>query len=139
MHDEAGMRMCYCLQYVKKQTYARFDPKLLLVAIVVDASAFNVLKHEIGLSGSGDPGIEQLRDVGMCQPREKVALPFESLFSAPAHESNVEELHCHAPFKSAVVPLCQPHAPHSAVTDLRQQGVCAQLLPVQPGFFWEIG
>jgi hypothetical protein len=133
------MRLGHCPEYVEKQPDSCFYSEPMLVAEAIDAIALNVLKNEVGLSSLRYSRIDQFRDVRMNEKGKYSALTLESFLAALPHKRNVQELNSHSPLKAAVVSCCQPNAAHSALADLRYQGVHTNLLSGQAGFFRQSG
>ena len=110
-------------QDAQKQTDARGDVELTIVAVGVDVLAFDVLEDDIGLAGWRDAGVDQVGDRRMRQPREDRAFANEPFFSAAPNQRGVEELDRRRALESPVAAAGKPHAPHAARADTRDERV----------------
>ena len=63
MNNQVGVRVRHRGEHIKKQTDSRLHIELVVVAVLVDVFAFNVLEDEIRLPVSGDAGVEKFGDV----------------------------------------------------------------------------
>ena len=102
--------------------------ELVLVAIPIDRFAINVFEDEIRLAIGGNAGIEEVGNVRMRKPAKDAAFAFESFFSRAPGERNVHELHRSLPLEPAVAATREPDAAHSALANLRNQGVGTKCL-----------
>ena len=82
MDDQVGVRVGHSRQHVEKHTYPRLDAECPGVTPAIDAIAFHVFQHEIGLASRRHAGIDQMCDVGVLQPRQNRAFAPESLAAA---------------------------------------------------------
>ena len=78
------------------------DAEPLLVAVAVDVAAVDVLEHQVRLSGAGDAGVDQPRDVRMREPREDRAFALEALLAGAADQRRVQQLERGAALEAAV-------------------------------------
>src|SRR5437667_3381677 len=128
MNDQIGVGLCDGGQHAEDEADARVEVQPALFAIAVDRLALHVFEDEIRLSGRGDAGIHELRDMGMDKAAEELALAPEPLLAfaaVPAAQGNVQELDGDEPVEAAVASLRQPHGPHSAFADLGKELVGA--------------
>ena len=133
VHNRIGVRMGDRVQHVEKQPDTRFDIEPVLIAVIVDVVALDVLENEIGLSDRRYACVEQLGDVRMGQTAEDHALPLESVLAAPPNERDFEKLNRYFSRESRVVSFREPDAPHATLTDLCYQTVRSHRLTVQAG------
>nr|HET7858024.1 hypothetical protein [Caldimonas sp.] len=84
MQDEVGVGVLDGEQHLAEQTDAAVQVEATLVAPAGDRLAVDVLERQPRLPALADAGIVQLRDVGMVERREDVALAPESLDEALA-------------------------------------------------------
>ena len=74
------MRMHHGGEHVEEQPHAGREAEGMLLAVALDRQAVDVLEHEVGLRPVGrDAGVEQVRDVRVREPREKVAVARKAL------------------------------------------------------------
>src|ERR1700729_2013173 len=126
-----------CIRNVEEKADARTQGKLLLIAISIDMVAFDILKNQIRKTSLGHTGINEFRDVGMCETPQNAALAFEPVLIAMADERSVKEFHRYLPFEAPIASFGQPHAPHSALSDRRNQRIRSNRLPRRTcRFFW---
>ena len=79
--------------------------------------AVDMLEDEIRLARRRDTGIEQVRDVRVGQPGEKIAFAPESLFAGATNQCDVEQFDRCASLEASVAAFGQPHAAHPALPD----------------------
>ena len=118
---------------VEEESQPLLDAETPRVAVSIDRLAVDELENDVRLARRRDPRIAQARDVRMGQLRENRALPPESLFSRPAHETRVQEFHGDAPFEAAVAAPREPDAAHAALADRLDQRVGSDRLAGERG------
>ena len=65
MHHEVGVRVGDRVTHLQQELYARRGAKAPGARIGVNGNAVDELEDQVGLAGSRDAGVEQVRDVGM--------------------------------------------------------------------------
>src|SRR5688572_18860026 len=113
-------------QSVEENRDPSLDVACLPVTVSVDWLARDVLENEVGLAAGRHARVEELRDVGMRELREQVALAHEAARVPKADERGIEELERDVALESPVGPPCQPDAAHAAVADRLDQRVRAE-------------
>ena len=68
---------------LREQLQPRRDGEAAAVAIFVQARAFHIFHHQVGLPRWGQTSIQQCGDVGMLQVRQNLALGQEALNQVP--------------------------------------------------------
>src|SRR5205814_8892826 len=51
MYDQLRVRVCNCIEYIEEEPDTRFYIELALVTVPVDRFTFNVLNHQVWMSG----------------------------------------------------------------------------------------
>ena len=125
------MSLRYSFQSIEEQENARPDVESVLIAVSVDGFAINVLQDEKRLARSGHSRIDEFRDVWMCETAQNSTFAFESLGAASPHQGDIQHFYRDAPLKPTVVSLGEPNGAHSAMANLRDQGIDAKNLPSQ--------
>ena len=131
MHDQVRVRVGDGFEHVDEQAQASVGVERVLVAVVIDALAFDVLEHQVGMTARRHAGVDEVRDVRMGEAREDVAFAAEPLFAGPAHQREVEQLDRDPSLEAAVAALAQPHAAHAALTDALDEAVRADGLSAE--------
>ena len=101
-------------------------PRLVPLAVLIDALAPHVFQDEVRLALGLDTGIQQMRNVRMLQAGEHASLAREPLLRRMPDESRVQELHRHLSFESAVAAMCEPDGAHAAEPERPLQRVRAE-------------
>ena len=128
VHDQARVRVGHGVEHVEKEADARRDVEPLAVAVPVDRFALDVLEDEVGLATRRDPGVDQVGDVRMGEPREDRPLASETRFAGPSEEGERQELHRGDPFESPVASPRQPDRSHPSLAERRLERVGAEPL-----------
>src|SRR5579864_7140327 len=115
-------------EHIQKQTNARLQIELELVAILIDCGAIDVLEDEIRLAGGGNAGIKGFCNVGMSEPAKDATFTFESFFRRGPDERDVHELYRSLPLEPAVAATGEPDVSHSALANRRDQSVGTERL-----------
>src|SRR5262245_52962798 len=108
VHDQIGVSVGNGLEYVEKESDARFDSERVLVAIPIDGLTVHMLENEVRLARCRDPRIDEASDVGMSELREKRAFAPEPLFAVASHQGDVQQLDRGAPLEASLAPFCEP-------------------------------
>jgi len=96
----------------------------MLLAVPIDRLSVDVFEDQVGRPRRRDAGIDELRDVRMCQATEDGPFASEPLFGA-SRQRDVQELDRRPPFEAAVAPLREPDDAHATLADRRHQCVRA--------------
>src|SRR5262249_21753884 len=112
MHDQVGMRVTYRGQDIQEELQTAPDIQFVVIAVSIEGGSFNILQHQIRLTRLSDAGIEDARDVRVCQLCKHSPLTAEALLSAAAHESNVQQFDGDFAFEAAIAATCEPDAAH---------------------------
>src|ERR1700754_839124 len=92
--------------------------QFVLITVSVEGDSFDILQHQVGLTGLRDAGIENACDVRMCQLGEHSPLATEALLPAAAHEGDVQQFDGNFAFEAAIAATCEPDAAHAAAADI---------------------
>jgi hypothetical protein len=125
VHDQVGVRVRHRREDVEEQPDARIDPQRVLVAMLVEVPAVNVLQHQIRLAGTRDAGVDETRDVRMSEARENGAFALEAFSTSAPDELGVEQLHRGLTLESAVAARREPYAAHATSAERLDQRVGA--------------
>ena len=90
---------------------------------MVDALAVHVFENEEGLAQRRHSGVDQVRDVGMTQPREDASLALEPRLAVATDQAGVQQLDGRFPFEATVAAIGKPDLTHAAIAQRRPQGV----------------
>ena len=134
VQDQPVVGVGHRVQHVEEECEPLGQRQLLRAAVAVDGLARHVFQHQVGLGRAplGQvAGVQQPRDVGVCQARHDAALAGEALGAGGREQAGAEELDGHLAFKTAVGALGQPDAAHAALAELAHQGVGPHGLPGQ--------
>ena len=111
----------------RKRRSARVARERVLGDVVVDANTVDVLEHQIGLSASAHPRVQESRNSRMRETREHRALASKARLTGGRHEREIEQLHGGAPFERPVRAASQPHGAHPAAAQRALERVRAKL------------
>ncbi len=129
--DEIGVSVGDGGQHVDEQTKTCSDAEPIDIAITVDPLAFDVLDHQIRLSGGRDAGVDQARDVRMGKPSKNAALALKTFLACASDQCGVQQLDGDFALETAVAAPSEPHGPHAALAERRFQCVGADRLTDQ--------
>ena len=129
MHDQIGMCMCDSGEHVEKQADALFDAEAAAVTIFVDVVALDMLEYKVGLSSRRAPASSNSAMWG-CTSRPKM-LPSRLNRSSPPRPDwlRLTNLTAARRSKSSIAALRQPHRPHAALSNRRQEPVRSDAPP----------
>src|ERR1700687_4603249 len=96
---------------------ARLDIKRMLVAILIDVTPVNVFDDQVRLAGGRDACVNEVRDVGVGEAREKAPLAPEPLLARASAKPKIQELHRRTPFEATIAPSGHPDRAHSSLAD----------------------
>lgn len=113
------MRILHRAQHLSKKHEALIDAKVVVIAVLGDGRAFDVLEGEIGLPVFGKAGVEQLRDVRVIQTREDLALAGHALAHRSSHQHRMDELQRDPSREEPIDPLGEPNRAHASLAKLR--------------------
>src|SRR5262245_7354125 len=117
-----GMRVRHGIEHAEEQLDARRHAERTIVAVSIDRLSINELQHEVWLAVLRDPRVDQVRDIGVCDPGKDGRLATDSRLGL-TETDHVEELDGRAPFEMAVASLSEPDHTHAAVADRRYEPV----------------
>ncbi|CAM4072987.1 hypothetical protein ROSA5918_21850 [Roseateles saccharophilus] len=117
------MRMGHGRQHVEEEADAGRDVQRLLLAVLVDGQALDILQHEIGLAAVVHAGIQQPRDMRVRKPAEDLALAGEAGRATAAEHAGAEELDRNVALEAAVGPARQPNRAHAAPAQFALQHI----------------
>jgi len=84
MHDQVGMRVGNRAEDINKQTNPCFHTERVLIAVLIDSIPFDVFENDVRLPCACHTGINQFRDVRMCQAGQDVTLAPKSFLAVLA-------------------------------------------------------
>jgi hypothetical protein len=73
------MRMRQRREYIQQQAYALFDAEGMSSAVHIDRFSLHIVQHQVRPVALRDPGIDQPRNVRVCQAREEAAFALEAI------------------------------------------------------------
>src|SRR6185295_8162439 len=91
VHDEVCMRMSHGRDHRKKELHARFNSKLMPIAVAVDVVAFDEFEDDVRGAGRRQSCVDQFCDIRVRESPKNAAFSFETLFAAAAYQRNVQE------------------------------------------------
>src|SRR5260370_20806098 len=100
----------------------------MVTAILIDVLPLDVFEEQVWLTGGRDAGVNQVRDVGMCETRENIAFAFESFLASAPEKRDVQEFDRCVPFEATIAASGQPDGAHSSLANRRLQRVGAHRL-----------
>jgi hypothetical protein len=103
--------------------YEEFQPvpgaEPMMVAVVRDRNARDVLHDEVRHTLRGGSGIQHLGDGRMIHQSQRLALGFEAHDDLAGVHAGLDQLESHPPCDRLLL-FRQPHLPHAAFADLPQ-------------------
>ena len=128
MHDELRVRVGDTAGDLREQPQPRLQVELLLAAILVDLTPFDVLDREKRPPFRRETRVVQPRDIRMRQCGENPPLARHALREPCALPRPMRKLQCNRPVDQPVAPLGEPHRAHAAVAQLAQQAIGSHLV-----------
>ena len=108
---------------VAEQLEALGDGALVLLAVTIDANAFDVLHHQVGKAVGRGSAIDQRGDVGMVKAGEHLALQAEAAQDFLRIHAALDQLDRHLLLEFVVEARGQPHRSHASAADALLQFV----------------
>src|SRR5580658_2050644 len=106
-----------------KEPQTFVDRELILVAILVDGWAFDMLHDQIGRAVFAASAVEELHDVGMVESREGLALVAKSMENLLGIDSGLNHFDRNLLSIVLIVPLAEINDCHAAVADLAENAI----------------
>ena len=101
--------------------------ELLLVAVIGDRYALDVLHHEVRSPGRRGPAVEHVRDCRVIEHREGLPLGLEPGDHGLRVHAELDDLERHAPLHGCGL-LGEVDRPHPALSDPLEDAVAADLV-----------
>ena len=125
VHHQIGMGVLNCLQYFLKQPQARANVQPMVIAILGDRLAFDILQRQIRLPLRGHACIVEARDACILKPRQNVALPREPVRQRLAIQVEERKLESHLAFQRTVRAHGEPDHTHATPAQLAIESIWA--------------
>ncbi len=126
MEHQVAMREREAAAHFCKQAEATDDIEPMLIAVLVDRLALDVLHHQIGLAESGHAAIEEPCQGGVLERRENLALRLELGHQPWVRQAEVHDLDGDALMERIVGAVRGVHRRHPAAGDQAVDGIAAQ-------------
>ena len=117
------------LRHLQEHAKTRAHVEALVVAVLVDRTAFDVLERQIRPAAGRHARVVQPRDVRVVERGEDVALPRHALGERRARPGAARQLQRHGAPDHPVRALGQPHRAHAAFAQLAQQTIRTDVAP----------
>jgi hypothetical protein len=119
---------------VEKEADAAVNTELVMIAVLVNWFAFDMLENQIGLASFVDACINEFGDVRMSKLAENAPLALETFDATACGDRKMQELDRYEPLEAAIASLRQPDASHASLPEWRNQSVRADDLPGERRF-----
>ena len=131
VHQQVAVRMRHGIRQLQEELQSRVYRKAF--AGLVDGPAPHVFHHEVGQTVGRAAGVDEVRDVRVLQPRQRLLLLRKPRQHGHAVHAALEHLHRHLAAVGAISAFGQPHVPHATGTQALAQLPGAQALAFAAG------
>lgn len=126
VHYKVLVRVMHRRADFPEQRQSLFDGELLLIGEAVERGAFNMIHHEVRDTTFGGASVEELHNVWVVQSGERLPLEAEPDPHLLVFERAWGDLNRHLLVELFIGAHAQPHRPHAAFPDLRDDAIGAQ-------------
>ncbi len=127
MNDPFLVRVVHGFAHLREQAQPFLNRKLMIVAILIDGAAFDVIHHQVRQSFGRAAAIQQLDDVGMIEASQRLPLCSEPAQHLVGVRSWRYQLDSDLLAEFAIRALGQEHRGHAALSHAPHQLVDIQL------------
>src|SRR4030095_13688120 len=126
MHDQVAVRMSDREHGIHEQTNARLDIEVVRVAVAIDTVAVDVLEYQELPAVGSCAGIEQPRDIRVCESREQPTFAPKAFGQLLLRDGAIQKLDRALGFEAPVTAAGEPDFAHAAATEQPLDSVGAE-------------
>ena len=135
MNDAFLMRMLKGVTDGNEEFQALAGGEPILVAVLGDGDAVDVLHHEKGPPVIAGSGVKNVGDIGVVHQRQRLTFALEARQHLPAIHAQLDDFQCNLA-ANRVRLLGQVDRAHTPFADLAQKLIASEVVALDPGLAW---